>query len=115
LEFAQDDTNYYIVTEFCEGGDVLKKILSLKRFSEKIAAKIMRQLLSAVAYCHSKKIVHRYLYYRAFQYRDLKPENLVLESNDIESNIKVIDFGTSKMFQPKEAMKEILGTVTNKQ
>ena len=44
-------------------------------------------------------------------YRDLKLENLVLESNDIQSNIKVIDFGTCKIFKHKEIMKDITGSV----
>ena len=45
----------------------------------------MKQVLSAVSYCHSMHIVHR----------DLKPENLLLESESQGAIIKVIDFGTS--------------------
>jgi calcium-dependent protein kinase len=45
----------------------------------------MKQVLSAVSYCHSMKIVHR----------DLKPENLLLDSESENAMIKVIDFGTS--------------------
>jgi len=56
-----------------------------------------------VAYCHYRHIVHR----------DLKLDNVVLESDNIESNLKVIDFGTSKMFKPKEHMAELMGTVYN--
>lgn len=43
--------------------------------------------------------------------RDLKLENLILENDDIQSNLKVIDFGTCKIFKPKEIMKEITGSV----
>ena len=53
--------------------------------SEPIAAKFMRQILSAVAYCHSNNIVHR----------DLKPENLLLDKEAPDATVKVIDFGTS--------------------
>jgi calcium-dependent protein kinase len=49
----------------------------------------MKQVLSAISYCHSKNIVHR----------DLKPENLLLESEG-QGSIKVIDFGTSQVFDP---------------
>lgn len=100
-EFAFDAHYYYLLTEFCEGGELLNMIMRLKNFTEKNAARIMKQLLSAVAYCHSKHIVHR----------DLKPENMLFESKDIESNIKIIDFGTSKFFKAKERMNDIMGTV----
>ena len=102
-EFAYDAHSYYLVTEYCEGGELLNFIMNLRSFTESLAANIMKQILSAVAYCHARHIVHR----------DLKPENLCLEAKDISSNIKVVDFGTSIMFQPKEALKGITGTVIN--
>ena len=40
----------------------------------------------------------------------MKPENLLLEEDNIDSNIKVIDFGTSKLFKSNEHMKEKYGT-----
>jgi calcium-dependent protein kinase len=43
----------------------------------------------------------------------LKPENLVLETPDLDSNLKVIDFGTSMIFQPTKKMSAALGTVPN--
>jgi len=48
----------------------------------------MKQILSAVVYCHEHNIVHR----------DLKPENLLLDSPGKNATIKVIDFGTSRRF-----------------
>jgi calcium-dependent protein kinase len=60
----------------------------------------MQQILSAIVYCHQHNICHR----------DLKPENLLLEEDNIDSNIKVIDFGTSKWFNKNERMKEKYGT-----
>ncbi len=47
----------------------------------------------------------------AIAIRDLKLENLILESDDIESNIKIIDFGTCKIFKRRERMRDIMGTV----
>ena len=88
-EVYQDPKNIYMITEYLEGGELFDMILKSRNFNENIAAKIMKQVLSAVAYCHSKKIVHR----------DLKPENLLLASND-SFEIKVIDFGLSRTFSP---------------
>jgi serine/threonine protein kinase len=43
--------------------------------------------------------------------RDLKPENLVFETPDIASSIKVIDFDTSRIFDSCKEMWEVAGTV----
>jgi calcium-dependent protein kinase len=67
---------------------------------EKDSAHIMKQLLSSIVYCHAKNVVHR----------DLKPENLLLESTDENARIKVIDFGTSQIFNPNKKMTVKIGT-----
>ena len=59
----------------------------------------MKQLLSAVAYCHAKKIVHR----------DLKPENLLLVKPGVY-DVKVIDFGLSRNFTANKSMYSKMGT-----
>jgi calcium-dependent protein kinase len=99
-ELYQDENNYYLISEFCSGGELFDKICNTTFFSEKIAADYIRQILSAIIYCHEKKIVHR----------DLKPENLLLSSPDKDATLKVIDFGTSRRFQAGEKMHEKLGT-----
>jgi calcium-dependent protein kinase len=66
-------------------------------FSERMASRFMRQILSAVTYCHEKNIVHR----------DLKPENILFNGNDY---LKIIDFGTSRKFDPKKKMDKLAGT-----
>lgn len=53
-EIYEDPKNIYMITEYLEGGELFDMILKTKHFNENIAAKIMKQLLSAVAYCHSK-------------------------------------------------------------
>jgi len=100
-EFYQDEQSYYLVTEYCSGGELYDRIIAMKNFTEFKAAELMRQILSAVTYCHKKNIVHR----------DLKPENTLFESSAEDASLKVIDFGTSIIFGPNK-MKQKLGTVT---
>lgn len=60
----------------------------------------MKQILSAVVYCHANKVVHR----------DLKPENLLLESDEPNAKLKVIDFGVSQVFDKTKKMTTKIGT-----
>ena len=60
--------NIFIINELCTGGELFDKIIEVKNLTEKVAAIIMRQLLSAVAFCHSHGVIHR----------DLKPENILI-------------------------------------
>lgn len=47
-------------------------------------------------------------------FRDLKPENLIFDTKQEDSNIKLIDFGTSKYYSENKKMKKKLGTVIYK-
>ena len=69
---------------------------------EEDSAYIIRQLLSAITYCHSRGVVHR----------DLKPENILIDSvtRSGKINIKVIDFGAALFIPPDAHISEMLGT-----
>jgi len=99
-EFFEDEKRYYIVTDICKGGELFDEIVARGKFSEKDAALLMKQVLSCINYCHSNKIVHR----------DLKPENILLEQNKEFDQIKIIDFGTSLVFDENKKLDEKLGT-----
>jgi calcium-dependent protein kinase len=103
FEFYNNRQNLFIVTEHLTGGELFKKIIEEKHFSEKVAAHIMKQLLSAVHFCHVNNIIHR----------DLKPENILIESYESTKKefftIRVIDFGTSE-YKKKTMLKEKIGS-----
>ncbi|OMJ79034.1 hypothetical protein SteCoe_21017 [Stentor coeruleus] len=100
-EFFEDEKYYHLVMEYITGGELLDFILKRKFLTEAIAAKFMKQLLSGIAYCHSNNIVHR----------DLKLENLLLDSDSPDALLKIIDFGTSQIFKPRIHMTEKYGTI----
>lgn len=87
FEYFEDETNVYLVTELCAGGELFDRIIEAEYFSEVMAAKIFKQILQALNYCHSQQIVHR----------DLKPENFLFASKAEDSDLKIIDFGLSKI------------------
>ncbi|OMJ89927.1 hypothetical protein SteCoe_7815 [Stentor coeruleus] len=86
-EVIEDSKCFHIVTEICTGGELLERLIGEKQLKEKEVASYMYQILSAISYCHSKKVLHR----------DIKPENLMLEDPSEEAPLKIIDFGISKI------------------
>jgi calcium-dependent protein kinase len=87
-EFFEDTNNFYLVSEFCSGGELFEKISEKGSLSEPEAAYIMKQLISAIYYCHQSNIVHR----------DLKPENILFDDKSEKYVIKLIDWGGGKFF-----------------
>jgi calcium-dependent protein kinase len=99
-EFYEDEQYYHLVLEHVAGGELFDFIVQSKHLSESIAAEFMRQILSAVAYCHKNNIVHR----------DLKPQNLLIDKDSNHLIIKVADFGTSTIIDPRNLLNHKYGT-----
>ena len=87
FEVYEDPTKVYLVMELESGGELFDYIEERGSYTEKDAAHVIRQVLSAVGYMHSQGIVHR----------DLKTENLLYHSKDKDSKIMLCDFGVSKI------------------
>ena len=83
-----------------KGGELFEQILKKRQFTEQETAPLIKQVLSAIVYCHSRNIVHR----------DLKPENLILDIHSPSAKVKVVDFGTAMIFDSKVKLTEKFGT-----
>ena len=103
-EYFADEQQFYIVSEYCEGGELFDFIQSRGTMNETIIAKIFHQIMSALLYCHNHQIIHR----------DIKPEILLLkeqiESDDSDFDIKLIDFGASLQIDNKKKANQVVGT-----
>jgi len=81
------------VMEICSGGDLLNFVRKRKKLSENVAKYFFTQIIDALNYCHKKHIVHR----------DVKLDNVLLTT---DGQIKLCDFGVSKLVKEGEVMTE---------
>ena len=104
-EFYDTPLYYYIVTEYCKKGELFEYIKN--KYNERQLSVLFYQVFSGLVYLHEKKILHR----------DLKLENLMV--SEIEKDviteeeyfwIKIIDFGTAKIFEKNRAEKAVIGS-----
>ncbi|MFT5403719.1 MAG: hypothetical protein ACI9DF_002557 [Verrucomicrobiales bacterium] len=95
-DFGQADGTYYIVMEFVDGANLRQTIMA-GRLSPEEALAIIPQMCDALQYAHDHGVVHR----------DIKPENILL---DKRGQLKVADFGLSKLLGNSEPDLNLTGT-----
>lgn len=87
--------NFYIVTEYCNGGD-LREHLKCNQLNEEKALKIFQQILIGIQELFARGIVHR----------DIKPANILLH----DGVFKITDFGFAKKVHVDSTMSSLVGT-----
>ena len=105
IESFNTKNSYILITEYCEGGELFDQVKN--QLSETQIAVIFKQILSGLAYLHSNNIVHR----------DLKLENILIHEKEKSKttgedlfNIKIIDFGTARIFDKNKNPQSIVGS-----
>jgi protein kinase X len=86
--FFQDETNLYFQSEYVAGGELFTLMLNEGKLQVEQVKFYSAQLVSIFEYLHSKKII----------YRDLKPENVLINSTGY---LKLTDFGMAKRIESK--------------
>ena len=99
-----ENENYiYIIMEYCSGGDLLSYFEHYEyELKETKVCEIIHKLSMAIYYLHSYGIVHR----------DLKPENILMTDLTPEADIRLLDFGLSKIVGNEEKCTEPYGTLS---
>ncbi|XP_053106783.1 cGMP-dependent protein kinase 1-like isoform X2 [Hemicordylus capensis] len=93
----RDSRYVYLLLEFCQGGELWAKLREVRCFSEPVAVFCSACVVEALDYLHAQGIV----------YRDLKPENLML---DTKGYVKLVDFGFAKALGRGEKTYSFCGT-----
>ena len=101
LEVYEEQDRLLLVMEKLNGPDLFDSLSQKSRYTEKDAKEVVRQILSALAYCHRNGVCHR----------DLKLENFCLEDKTENARIKMIDFGLSSSFDESLPMTDSCGTL----
>ena len=83
-EYGEDEQCVYIAMEYVNGNTLREYILRQTLSAEEDVLSIMSQLLDALGYAHSRKVLHR----------DIKPANLMITS---EGRLKITDFGIARV------------------
>lgn len=79
---------YYLVLDLIQGGEMFEHLVKQGPYSEADAARLVREVASALAFIHGLDTVHA----------DIKPENLMLSTdNPSDAVIKLVDFGCAQV------------------
>ncbi|MCP6761975.1 MAG: serine/threonine protein kinase [Fischerella sp. CENA71] len=83
LAYFQEDGRLYLVQQFIDGQNLLKRLQQRGTFNEEMIRELLVDLLNILQVVHQHKVIHR----------DLKPENIILRN---DGKVVLIDFGASK-------------------
>ena len=116
-EVKKTKKHYYIIMEYCNGGELSKALEKYvnkygKPFPEELVQHFMRQIISAFKYIHERKIIHR----------DVKLDNILLHFENEEdlknfdlmkATVKIIDFGFACKISKTGLQYTVLGSPIN--
>ena len=107
FECFVDDQNFYIISDFCDQGDLLGKLEKLGKMNEVVVKFLMEQVFNAVAYLHSKNILHG----------DIKLENILLytaTTKNVGKRFTSINIDINEIFELRRDLNKRSKTVNKR-
>ncbi|KAK6617939.1 hypothetical protein RUM43_014168 [Polyplax serrata] len=99
-EVFENAVEVILVLELAAGGELQRIVDVQESLSELETVLILKQILRGILFLHARNIAHL----------DIKPQNILLSGNCPLSEIKLCDFGISRVIQAGVEVREILGT-----
>lgn len=99
-EVYETPSEMALILELAAGGELQRILDEQEGLEELQAARFMKQILQGLSFLHNHNIAHL----------DLKPQNLLLTGEYPNCDIKLCDFGISRVIQNGVEVREILGT-----
>lgn len=97
LEVFESPKHLLMVMEYAGGGDLLQYVKKRRRLEEPEARRIFKQVVYGLAHCHCRSVLHR----------DIKLDNILLDN---DGEIKICDFGVSRVIKKHQRITEQCGT-----
>uniref|UniRef100_A0A6M2E762 Protein kinase domain-containing protein n=1 Tax=Populus davidiana TaxID=266767 RepID=A0A6M2E762_9ROSI len=100
FESIETEDKIFLVLEYCDGGDLAGYIQRHGKVTEAVARHFMRRLAAGLQALQEKHLIHR----------DLKPQNLLLLSNDLTPQLKIGDFGFARSLASSDLADTLCGS-----
>ena len=97
-EIYESSKYIYLITEYCQGKDLIEKLIRKKRFNEEEALLIFFQLLDAFTYMHKMNICHR----------NIRTEHILFDKNN---RPKIVGFGYSSFYEKNKKIEGSYGSL----
>ena len=101
IDHFENSEYFFIIMEYIKYGSLKEFVKANKKLSEEVCANIIFQITSGLKYLNEFGIIHR----------DLKPDNILIDLGDYDIQVKIADFGLSKIISPEEKATEGFGTI----